>query len=157
MFERELVRELVGGAAKNRRVAGGVQREAAAQLAGVSNAGSLRAATRSVSRLRPAPRDYAARRWPTKPGLTECEFRMIHPADSGGRPERHLICSRVACSRNLSNATSASTRPTSIASSFASSTLLATSAVALPSKSSRISGEASADATLAATMIGKSF
>src|SRR5690242_19663570 len=84
MFECELVRELVGRATENRRVAGGVQRAAAAQLAGVSNAGSLRAATRSVSRLRPAPRDYAARRWPTKPGLTECEFRMILPADSGG-------------------------------------------------------------------------
>src|SRR5690242_21665340 len=91
MFECELVREFVGCAAEDRRVAGGVQRTAAAQFAGVSNPGGLRAAARSVSRLRPGSRDYAARRWPTKPGLTECEFRMIDPADSGGRPSPSFV------------------------------------------------------------------
>src|SRR5579885_1085610 len=84
MFECELVRELVGCAAEDRRVEGRVQRAATAQFAGVSNPGGLCAATRCVSRLRASR--YAARRSPTKNGLRACEFRMISPADSGGRP-----------------------------------------------------------------------
>src|SRR5579885_1983228 len=84
MFECELVRELVGCAAEDRRVEGRVQRAATAQFAGVSNPGGLCAATRSVSRLRASR--YAARHSPTGSGLTACEFRMISPADSGSRP-----------------------------------------------------------------------
>ena len=46
MFERELVFELVGRAAKDRRVEGGLQRAAAAQQLGISDASGLCAATR---------------------------------------------------------------------------------------------------------------
>jgi len=86
VFACELVCELVGRAAENHRVAGRVQPAAAAQQLGLSDADGLCAATRSVRRLRPGSRDYAARRCPTRNGLTACEFRMIDPADSGGRP-----------------------------------------------------------------------
>jgi len=66
MLERELVRESVGRAAEDRRVAEGVQRGAAAQFAGLSNASGIRTATSSFNRLRRAPRDYAARSCPTR-------------------------------------------------------------------------------------------
>src|SRR6185437_6820899 len=83
MLERELVREPVGRAAEDRRVAEGVQRGAPAQRPGLSNASSVRAATRSGARLRPTLRGYAGRRRP----LTGWPCRMIHPADPGGRSQ----------------------------------------------------------------------
>src|SRR5207237_7384419 len=52
IFERELVRESVGRAAEDRRVAERVQRGEAAQFAGLSNASGVRAATSSFLRLR---------------------------------------------------------------------------------------------------------
>src|SRR2546430_16020285 len=79
VLERELVRESVGRAAEDRRVAERVQRGEAAQFAGLSNASGVRAATSSFLRLRASR--YAGGRNP----LTGCECRMIQPADPGGR------------------------------------------------------------------------
>jgi hypothetical protein len=55
VFECELVRELVGGATENRRVAGGVQRGGRTAAWAIRRRG-LCAATRSVRRLRPGSR-----------------------------------------------------------------------------------------------------
>src|ERR1700722_17033832 len=95
MFERELVRESVGRAAENRGVAERVQRGEATQFAGISNAGGICAATCSFIRLRASR--YAGRRKP----LTDCECRMIEPAEMGGRSRESWVLSRIDDGRYL--------------------------------------------------------
>ena len=70
MFERELVREPVGCAAEDRRVAAGVQPGAATQLAGLSNASGVRAtrfarlrARRSAAQTRKGSYDLVRGHW----------------------------------------------------------------------------------------------
>src|ERR1700687_877414 len=96
MLECKLVCNTVGCAAEDGGVAGGIQRGAAAQRAGVSDASSVRTATSSFLRLRAAR--YAGGRNP----LTECECRMIHPADPGGRSEQQARRAVGRRSRSLS-------------------------------------------------------